>query len=103
MHWVACSKTQSHLCAAYDRKFLSESEFGELYGEGNELRKMIIGFIRSMIMPRGGVRNIRRTKAWSEKVAEIYERVTGQPPPPIPSATGRYQDGDSENDSIESS
>jgi four helix bundle protein len=85
-------ETQSHLCAAYDRKFLSESEFGELYGEGNELRKMIVGFIRSMTMPRSGVRNIRRTKAWSEKVAEIYERVTGQPPPAIPSPAERHRD-----------
>jgi len=74
-------ETQSHLCAAYDRGFLSKDEFGDLYGTGNELRKMIVGFIRSMIMPRSGVRSIRRTKSWSEKVAEIYERVTGEKPP----------------------
>ena len=77
-------ETQSHLCAAYDRKHLARDEFAALYGRGNELRKMIVGFIRSMIKPRGGVRHIRRTKSWSEKVNEIFERVTGKPPPPIP-------------------
>src|SRR5205823_5866577 len=71
-------ETQSHLCAAYDRKYLAKDEFAKLYKEGTELRKMIVAFIRSMIMPRSGVRNIRRTQSWSEKVAEIYERVTGE-------------------------
>jgi four helix bundle protein len=78
-------ETQSHLCAAYDRKYLAKDEFAELYEAGNELRKMIVAFIRSMNMPQSGVRNIRRAKSWSEKVAEIYERVTGEPPPPTPS------------------
>src|SRR6266496_1214096 len=32
-------ETQSHLCAAYDRKFISKDEFANLYGGGNELRK----------------------------------------------------------------
>jgi hypothetical protein len=77
-------ETQSHLCAAYDRKYLGKDEFAKLYAEGNELRKMIVGFIRSMVMPRSGVRNIRAAKSWSEKVSEIFERVTGKPPPPIP-------------------
>ncbi len=81
-------ETQSHLCAAYDRKYLTKDEFGKLYAAGNELHKMIVGFIRSMVMPRSGVRNFRRTKSWSEKVAEIFERVTGRPPPPIPKADG---------------
>ncbi len=74
-------ETQSHLCAAFDRQYLTKDEFAKLYGAGNELRKMIIAFIRSMIMPRSGVRNIRRTKSWSERVSEIYERVTGERPP----------------------
>jgi four helix bundle protein len=89
-------ESQSHLCAAFDRKYLSKEEFGRFYEEGNELRKMIIGFIRSMIMPQTGVRSIRRTKSWSEKVAEIFERVTGQPPPPLPDASGRLprEEGD---------
>jgi len=77
-------ETQSHLCAAYDRKYLAKTEFGELYASGGALKKAIVAFIRSMIMPQSGVRNIRRTKSWSERTAEIYERVTGQPPPPPP-------------------
>jgi four helix bundle protein len=89
-------ESQSHLCPAYDRKYLAKEEFGRLYESGNELRKMIIGFIRSMIMPRSGVRNIRKTKSWSEKVAEIFERVTGSPPPPIPSASGSSGNGNAE-------
>ena len=77
-------ETQSHLCAAYNRKYLDKSEFAKLYAEGTALRKAIIAFIRSMIMPLSGVRNIRRSKTWSELTAEIYERVTGQPPPRPP-------------------
>jgi len=81
-------ETQSHLCAAFDRKYLTKEEFGQLYSAGNELRKMMIGFIRSMIMPRSGVRNIRAVKTWSERAREIYERVMGEPPPEIPNAAG---------------
>lgn len=81
-------ETQSHLCAAYDRRYLSKEEFGIHYREGNELRRMIIGFIRSMVKPQSGVRSLRRVKSWSEKVAEIFERVTGQPPPAIPTMNG---------------
>ena len=101
-------ETQSHLCAAYDRKYLKRDEFGELYAAGTELRKMTIGFIRSMVMPRSGIRNLRATKSWSERVREIYERVTGQPPPPIPSASGKVDDvqlngfeGDGDNSETE--
>jgi len=93
-------ETQSHLCAAYDRKYLTKDEFGRLYDARNELRKMIVGFIRSMVMPRSGVRNIRRTKSWSEKVAEIFERVTGNPPPPIPNADGSRVVEDSEGEAM---
>lgn len=82
-------ETQSHLCAAYDRKYLTKDEFGKLYAEGAALKKANIAFIRSMVMPRSGVRNIRRTKCWSEKVAEIYERVTGQPAPLPPGVENR--------------
>src|SRR5688500_1666356 len=47
-------ETHSHLCAAYDRKYLSKQLFAELYGEGTEIRKLTVGFIRAMILPRGG-------------------------------------------------
>ncbi|HEY2411081.1 MAG TPA: four helix bundle protein [Pirellulaceae bacterium] len=86
-------ETQSHLTAAYDRKYLAKDEFGRFYAAGTELRKMIVEFIRSMIMPRSGVRNMRTAKTWSERVREIYERVIGEPPPPIPSAAGKRNPG----------
>jgi four helix bundle protein len=74
-------ETQSHLCAAYDRGYLDKETFGRLWSEGIEIRKMTVGFIRSMIHPRGGVRTLARPKLWSERTWEIYERVTGQPRP----------------------
>jgi hypothetical protein len=74
-------ETQSHLCAAYDREYLSKEEFATLFREGTEIRKITVGFIRSMIMPRGGVKSIRPREQWSRKVWEIYERVTGKPAP----------------------
>jgi four helix bundle protein len=74
-------ETQSHLCAAYDRGYLPKDVFGSLWSEGIEIRKLTVGFIRSMVMPRGGVRTLRKTPSWSNKVWEIYERVTGQPRP----------------------
>lgn len=74
-------ETLSHLCAAYDREYLSRAQFAELFREGTDIRKMTVGFIRSMVLPRGGVRTLNRTKSWSERVNEIYERVTGKPAP----------------------
>jgi four helix bundle protein len=76
-------ETQSHLCAAYDREWIDKDTFGTLWSEGIEIRKMTVGFIRSMIMPRGGVRTLGRPKSWSSRVWEIYERVTGEPRPEI--------------------
>jgi four helix bundle protein len=71
-------ETQSRLCAAYDREHITKQQFAELYGEGTEIRKIIVTFIRSMIMPRGGVRNLGKRPSWSNQVWEIYERVTGK-------------------------
>ena len=75
------NETQSHLCAAYDRDYLERAEFGELFAEGTEVRKMIVGFMRSMVMRGSGVKHIRKRPDWSDQVWEIYERVTGQPRP----------------------
>jgi len=75
------NETQSHLCAAYDRQYLDRDAFGKLFQEGTEIRKMIVGFIRSMVMGGSGVKNMRKIKSWSEDVWEIYERVTGKPRP----------------------
>jgi four helix bundle protein len=74
-------ETQSHLCAAYDRAHIDKATFGRLWEEGIEIRKITVAFIRSMILPRGGVRTLGRAKSWSERTWEIYERVTGQPRP----------------------
>ncbi|MEX2139761.1 MAG: four helix bundle protein [Pirellulales bacterium] len=74
-------ETRSHLCAAYDRGYLSKTEYADLFREGTTIRKLTVAFIRSMIMPRGGVRTLGRPPSWSSQVWEIYERVTGQPRP----------------------
>jgi four helix bundle protein len=89
-------ETQSHLCAAYDRKYLSKDEFSQFYASGNELRKMTNGLIRSMVMPQSGVRNIRRSKSWSERVREIYERTTGRPAPGFPDGAGKLNPPDAD-------
>jgi four helix bundle protein len=74
-------ETQSHLCAAYDRGYLSKEQFAGLWEEGIAIRKLTVAFIRSMILPLGGVRTLGRPQSWSSRVWEIYERVTGQPRP----------------------
>ena len=71
-------ETQSHLCAAYDREYLTKDDFGELFRQGTEIRKMIVAFIQSMVMPKSGVKHIRKQVDWSEQVWERYERVTGK-------------------------
>jgi four helix bundle protein len=76
-------ETQSHLCAAYDRGYLNKEQFANLFREGTAIRKLTVGFIRAMIMPRGGVRRLGRRPSWSNQVWEIYERVTGKPRPPL--------------------
>ncbi len=73
-------ETQSHLCAAYDREYLDKDRFAELFREGTEIRKLTVAFIRSMVMPRGGVKTLGKRPTWSAQVWEIVERVTGQTP-----------------------
>lgn len=53
-------ETQSHLCAAYDREYIDKETFARLWSEGIEIRKMTVAFIRSMILPRGGVRTLAK-------------------------------------------
>src|SRR4051794_23085131 len=36
------NETQSHLCAAYDRRCLDRDVFAKLFQEGTEIRKMIV-------------------------------------------------------------
>jgi four helix bundle protein len=74
-------ETQSHLCAAYDREYLGRDEFAKLFQEGTEIRKMTVAFVRSMILPGSGVKNLRKVKNWSEEVWEWYEGITGKERP----------------------
>jgi four helix bundle protein len=77
------NETQSHLCAAYDRCYLSREIFGKLFQEGTEIRKMTVSFIRSMVLSGSGVKNLRKLTNWTDQVWEIYERVTGKPRPDL--------------------
>jgi four helix bundle protein len=77
------NETQSHLCAAYDRGYLSKSEFADLFRQGNEIRKMSVSFIRSMVLHGSGVKHIRKAVSWSDQVWEIYGRVTGKKRPEL--------------------
>jgi len=74
-------ETQSHLCAAFDRRYITKERFGALFREGTEIRKLTIAFIRAMILPRGGVRTAGGKPNWPGRVWEIYERLTGKPRP----------------------
>jgi four helix bundle protein len=76
-------ETQSHLCAAYDRKYISKSQFAELFQQGAEIRKMTTSFITSMVKPGSGAKHLRKQPAWSDQVWEIFERVTGQKRPEL--------------------
>ncbi len=75
------NETQSHLCAAYDREYLSKEDFSALFQEGTEIRKMMIAFLKSMTKQGSGVKHIRKYKSWTEEVWERYERLTGKPRP----------------------
>jgi four helix bundle protein len=77
------NETQSHLCAAYDREYVPKPRFATLFQEGTEIRKMIVGFITSMVLPGSGVKNIKRSPSWTDQVWEIYERVTGKERPEL--------------------
>src|SRR5437660_12514367 len=49
------NETQSHLCAVFDREFLSRDDFGEMFQEGTEIRKLTVSFVNSMVMSGSGV------------------------------------------------
>jgi four helix bundle protein len=76
-------ETHSHLCAAYDRKCLAKAEFGELYQQGIEIRKMMTSFISSMVKHGSGAKHLRKQPNWTDKVWEIYERTTGKKRPEL--------------------
>jgi four helix bundle protein len=75
------NETQSHLTVAYDREYVPREEYGALFAEGTEIRKMTVSFITSMVMPGSGVKNIKKPSNWSYDVWELYERITGKTRP----------------------
>jgi four helix bundle protein len=77
------NETQSHLTIAYDRDYISRDDYGQLFQEGTEIRKMMVAFIKSMVMDGSGVKNIRKEVKWTERVWQVYERVTGKPRPEL--------------------
>ena len=44
---------------------------------------MMVAFIKSMVLDGSGVKNIRKDVKWSERVWQVYERVTGKPRPEL--------------------
>ena len=74
-------ETQSHLCTAYDRGYIDKDGFSRLYREGVAIRKLTVAFIRSMVKPRSGVRDLGKRPPLSNQAWEIYERATGKPRP----------------------
>ena len=75
------NETQTHLCAAYDREYLSQEEFGAEFQEGTEIRKMMVAFIKSMTKTGSGVKHIRKNKSWTEETWERFETLTGHSRP----------------------
>jgi four helix bundle protein len=74
-------ETQSHLVAAYDSGYIVREQYATLFREGTAIRKLAVAFIRSMIVPRGGVRTLGKRTDWCERTWEIYERLTDKPRP----------------------
>jgi four helix bundle protein len=74
-------ETKSHLCAAYDRRYIPKERFAALFREGTAIRQLIVAFIRAMIQPGGGARTLAPKPNWPGRVWEIYERLTGKPRP----------------------
>jgi four helix bundle protein len=75
------NETQSHLCVAHDRGYLERDVNAALFQEGTEIRRMIVAFIRQMVLPGSGVKNVKKIKPWAGEVWELYERVTGKARP----------------------
>ena len=72
------NETQAHLTAAYDRQYLAKEEFGQLFQEGTEIRKMTVAFVKKMNQAGSGVKHMRKVQTWTDKV---WEQITGQERP----------------------
>ncbi|MSR56322.1 MAG: four helix bundle protein [Planctomycetaceae bacterium] len=77
------NETQSHLCSAYDRGFITKTEFARLFKDGTEIRKMTVAFLKSMVLHGSGVKHQRPYRSWTDQVWESYERLTGNKRPPL--------------------
>ncbi len=75
------NETQAHLCVAYDREYLTRDQFGPLFLEGTEIRKMTIAFLKSMTKQGSGVKHIKKLKSWTDEVWESWEKATGKERP----------------------
>lgn len=71
------NETQAHLCAAYDREYITREEFAAEYQEATEIRKMTISFIRKMTMHGSGAKNIQKYVDWKAESWERLERIAG--------------------------
>ena len=77
------NETQSHLCVAFDRGYISRAEYADLFRLGTEIRKLTVGFLQSMVKQGSGVKYSTKLKSWTDQVWETYERITGKPRPPL--------------------
>ena len=75
------NETQSHLAAAYDREYLLQDDYSQLFKNGTEIRKMTVSFLKSMTKHGSGVKHIRPYRTWSSQVWETYEKLTGEERP----------------------
>ncbi len=77
------NETQSHLCAAYDREYLSKDQFARFFEHGTTIRKMIVKFIQSMVKPGSGVKHMRKVRNWTDENWDRFEKLTGQQRPEV--------------------
>ena len=75
------NETQAHLCAAFDREYLTKDQFGILFQEGTEVRKMMVAFVKSMNQAGSGVKHLKKRQSWTEQVWEQWETITGMTRP----------------------
>lgn len=76
-------ETQSHLVAAFDRRYLEREDYRLLFVQGTEIKKMMVSFILSMVKSGSGVKHLRKNKSWTDEVWEMYERTTGKQRPEL--------------------
>lgn len=77
------NEIQSHLCTAFDRKYIAEEDYRRLFGEAAQVGKMMVAFMRSMVLPGSGVKDRNRPKQISltEQAWRVMEKATGMQRP----------------------